>query len=248
MLKKRLVGVITVKEGLAVQSFGYRCYLPLGNPAILVENLDRWGVDEIVLQCIDGADRPDYSLLERISAKGIGTPIIFAGGIRSVADGVRVIQSGADRICLDSLLHDAPEMVEALSARLGAQALIASLPLAVEDGQLLWHDYRTGQSTVVSNSVQGLLRDKTVSEAMIIDWKNEGSAGGFDFELLQRFPLADVPLIAFGGLTDGVLLRRALEMPQVVAAAVGNSLSYRELAVHRLKEQLFGIPLRPVAE
>ena len=41
MIRKRLVGVITVKDSLAVQSFGYKNYLPLGNPEILVENLDR---------------------------------------------------------------------------------------------------------------------------------------------------------------------------------------------------------------
>ena len=32
-----------------MQSFGYRRYLPLGRPEVLVENLDRWGADEIVL-------------------------------------------------------------------------------------------------------------------------------------------------------------------------------------------------------
>ena len=53
MVKKRLVGVITVKDGWAVQSFGYERYLPLGRPEVIAENLDRWGADEILLQCID---------------------------------------------------------------------------------------------------------------------------------------------------------------------------------------------------
>jgi cyclase len=50
---KRLVGVITVKDGWAVQSIGYRRHLPMGRPEVVAENLDRWGVDEILLQCID---------------------------------------------------------------------------------------------------------------------------------------------------------------------------------------------------
>ena len=53
MLKKRLIGVITVKDDWAVQSIGYKSYLPLGKPKIIAENLDRWGVDEIICLSID---------------------------------------------------------------------------------------------------------------------------------------------------------------------------------------------------
>ena len=47
MVKKRLIGVVTIRNGLAVQSFSYSSYLPLGNPLCIIQNLDRWGVDEI---------------------------------------------------------------------------------------------------------------------------------------------------------------------------------------------------------
>ena len=40
MLKKRLIGVITVLNGWAVQSFGYKNYLPLGRPEVLAKNLE----------------------------------------------------------------------------------------------------------------------------------------------------------------------------------------------------------------
>ena len=53
MIKKRLIGVVTVKDGMAVQSFGYKKYLPLGNPKILIKNLNRWGADEILINVID---------------------------------------------------------------------------------------------------------------------------------------------------------------------------------------------------
>ncbi len=71
MLRKRLVGVVTVMGGHAVQSFRYERYLPLGRPEVLIENLDRWGADEILLQCIDrGRDGvgPDFPLLSGSAA------------------------------------------------------------------------------------------------------------------------------------------------------------------------------------
>ena len=247
MLKKRLIGVITVRDGWAVQSFGYKKYLPLGKPEVVAENLDRWGADEILLQCIDRSVRgtgPDLALLEKIGRMGLGTPLIYAGGVRTADQGVEAIKLGADRICLDAILHDEPDAIAALSQRLGAQALIAGLPLTRTQGELRWTDYRNGETRTLDEKVMSLLRDKIVSEAMVIDWKNEGLSEGFDFALLEHFPQPDVPLIAFGGLSETAQLQRALEFPQVAAVAIGNFLSYREHAVARFKEQLVGLPLR----
>ena len=247
MLKKRLIGVITVKDGWAVQSFSYKRYLPLGKPEVLAENLDRWGVDEILLQCIDRSAKfigPDFAMLEMIGRKGLATPLIYAGGVRSVDDGVEIIRRGADRICFDAILHDVPELVPELSHRLGAQALIAGLPLAVHGEGIGWLDYRTGISKPLQLELLQMLREKQVSEALLIDWQNEGCAGGFDFRLLEKFPPVNVSLIAFGGLSEASQLQAALAFPSLAAVAIGNFLNYREHSVLRFKEQLADSPLR----
>lgn len=250
MLKKRVVGVVTVRRGWAVQSFGYSRYLPVGRPDIVAENLDRWGADEILIQCIDRSFRevgPDLQVLERVARRGLSTPIILAGGIRTVADGVRCINAGADRLCLDALLHDAPAQAAEISTRLGAQAVVASLPLSIEGGLLEWLDYRSHARGGLSDTVVGLLRDKLISEALLIDWKHEGSSAGFDIRLAQHAQLASIPLIAFGGLGDATTMRSVLELPNVVACAVGNPLHYREHAIGHLKQELGTVPVRPPA-
>ena len=133
MLKKRLVGVVIIKNGWAVQSFGYDRYLPLGKPECVIENLDRWGVDEILVLCIDRSASslgPNFKLLKNIARLGLNTPLIFGGGINSVKNGIDAIQLGADRICIDSMLQDHLEEAEELTKHLGAQALIGVLPLS----------------------------------------------------------------------------------------------------------------------
>lgn len=120
MLKKRLIGVVTVRQGWAVQSFNYSRYLPLGKPEVLVENLDRWGADEILIQCIDRSVAnagPDFPLLDRLGALGLSTPLIYAGGIRNAEDAVKAVNLGADRLSVDTLLWDAPHQLEKDSAR-----------------------------------------------------------------------------------------------------------------------------------
>lgn len=147
MIKKRLIGVVTVCGSLAVQSIGYRRYLPLGNPMIIVENLDRWGVDEILIQCIDRSRNnlgPNFKLLKYISSLGLSTPLIYAGGIRNSIDAVEVIRTGADRVAVDAILWDSPLLLQQVSSELGAQALIINMPVSICDKKLFWMNYRGG--------------------------------------------------------------------------------------------------------
>ncbi len=247
MLKKRLVGVVTVKDGWAVQSMGYKRYLPLGRPECVIENLDRWGADEILVQVIDRSVNgwsPDFDLLERVARLGLQTPLIYGGGIHTVEDGVRVIQAGADRVVVDAVLHGNIAAVFGLSELLGAQAIIAALPLSWREDRLEWLDYCSGNSNPISAEVLELAQAGTVSELLLIDWRHEGRLGSFEQRLARDFPLSGVPLIVFGGISNSSQMAELLLLQNVVAIAVGNFLSYREHAIQKFKENLAAMPLR----
>lgn len=246
MLKKRLVGMVIVKDGWAVQSFGYKRYLPLGKPKCIVENLDRWGADEILVLSIDRSIRgegPDLQLIEELAKLGLETPLIYGGGIRSVSDGLKVIELGADRICVDSIMQDDIETVQELSTHLGVQAVIGILPLAWHNEKIELLDYRSKSTFILSEQ---LLHDKSrvVSELLIIDWEHEGITGGFDTKLITNLPPSDVPLIVFGGISEQHQMTELLSINCVAAIGIGNFLNYQEHAVQTLKESLTDAPLR----
>ena len=248
MLKKRLIGVITVKDGWAVQSFGYQRYLPLGRPEPLAENFDRWGADEILVLCIDRSRQgvgPDLPLLKRLGALGLATPLTYGGGIHTVEQAVTVIRSGAERLCLDAALHGDHQPIRDMAASLGTQALIASLPLSADGTDVMWYDYRARQKVLLSASGFSLFADGVVSEALVIDWLHEGKPNGFDFNLVHHFPFDEVPLIAFGGLSQSAQLASLLALPRVAAFGIGNFLSYSEHAIQAFKQQLTETALRP---
>lgn len=247
MLKKRLIGVITVKNDIAVQSFGYSKYLPLGRPEIIAENLDRWGADEILLQCIDRTSKdegPDYKTVEKIVRLGLGTPLIYAGGIRNEIDGINLIKLGAERICIDALLSRSPNSIYNLSLKLGAQALIASIPMYFNDEGLKHYNYINKEGSVFSPKILKLMEDRAISEALIIDCYGEGNRSSFNPKLIESFPFKEIPLIAFGGLSDSDQLSYLLNNSQVVAVAIGNFLNYRENAIFQYKQSLNKLLIR----
>lgn len=250
MLKKRLIGVVTVKNGWAVQSFGYRRYLPLGKPECLVENLDRWGADEILVQVIDRSVAgvgPDYELLGRLARLGLSTPLIYGGGIRTVKEGVQVIQSGADRLSVDALLHDDLSVVMGLADRLGAQAIIASMPMAMGAQELEWRNYRSKTTSPINKALSKTIEQGAVSEVLLSDWQHEGMPYGFDDALIDLFPYKKMPLIVFGGISSAEQMRGLLSRPNVAAVSVGNFLNYREHAIQQFKDALASAALRPAS-
>jgi cyclase len=247
LLKKRVIGVITVRDNLAIQSIAYQHYLPLGNPLHLVENLDRWGADEILLQVIDRSDGelgPDFELMEKVGKLGIATPIIYGGGIRSESDGARLISLGADRLVVDTLLHKDCRAIVCLSKIVGAQAIIVSLPMTWSAGRLGWYDYRSRTSKLIDLEILHFLNSEYISEILLTDWENEGRANGFSENLIDNFPATDSRLILFGGLNRGRKIRKIIQNPRVAAVAVGTFLNYEEHALQKYKRDLVGLSIR----
>jgi cyclase len=248
MLRKRLLGTVVIRQGWAVQSFGYRRWLPLGKPECVVENLDHWGADGIVVLSIDRGDQgPDLGLLERLGALGLSTPLTYGGGLRNQADARAAIRAGAERLVLDSVLQDEPSAVKAMAQSVGVQALVAALPLVRDGNGAVQHWlYRRREAVPISQAIRELVANEAVSELLAIDVIGEGDGQGFDPALLGAIEaLCDLPLLAFGGFATAEQIRLFLSRPRLAGVLVGNALNYREHAVGQLKAALTDQPLRP---
>lgn len=248
MLRKRLLGTVVVRQGWAVQSFGYRRWLPLGKPECLVENLDRWGADGIVVLAIDRGDQgPDLALIEKLGALGLSTPLTYGGGVRHEADARAAVRAGAERLVLDSVLSDNPAAVQAMAEAVGVQALVGSLPLVRDQKGHVQHWLHHKQKAIpIAPAIQELIQKEVVSELLAIDVVGEGQGQGFQQELLSAVEmLGGLPLLAFGGLATADHIRLLLRRPRVAGVLVGNALNYREHAIGHLKATLTDQPLRP---
>lgn len=86
MLKKRVIATLAVKDGIVVQSIGFRKYLPVGRPEIAVEYLNHWGIDEILYLDISASRErrgPDFAQIRK-AARHCRVPLTIGGGISQV--------------------------------------------------------------------------------------------------------------------------------------------------------------------
>ena len=240
MLKKRIVGTVIVRDNIAVQSFSYNKYLPLGDPIVLIENLERWGVDEIALVVIDrGNNGPDLELIKKISSKGLSTPLIYGGGIKKSEEAISTIRQGAERLIIDSLIFDDSEEVKEISHKIGAQALIASMPLVISDKKLKHYNYKTKQLNIISDEILHLIKSKYFSEVVAVDFKNEGGSSSYDNLILDEITkLTNLSIIPFGGISNNQICN-LLNYSNVSAVMIGNSLNYVENSILHIKNKLY---------
>lgn len=230
---KRLVGVITVKDGWAVQSIGYGRYLPLGRPEIIAENLDRWFLDEILVSVIDRSPQnagPDMELVSRIATRNLMTPLAYGGGVRGAEDALELVKRGADRICLEALFERGPDQCRAVRDAIGIQATIRALPVIKTEQGVGHYSYLSGQVLPVDPLGLQDAANPIFSELLVIDKTHDGGDANFDETLITPFANAGYQIIAFGGISAKTQVQSLFANPHVSGVAVGNSLSYRELA------------------
>jgi cyclase len=254
MASKRLIGVLTVKDGRLVKSYGYQSWRPAGRLSTALRNLDRWAADEIVVLDISRRAGLDGRVLDQIAAAGIATPLAYGGGIRSVDDLARLMDLGCDRFVVESLLFDDPATVAVLADFAGRQALIGSIPLVgTPDGWAFWRP-APGRGIALPSggpaALQAFLGGLSVSEYLVTAVVAEGQEGGFPAALpesLRGLPVASV--IWFGGL-DTPTAAACLREPATAAVAFGNPLHESELALPHLRAELRSLAgeagLRPV--
>ena len=220
-------------------SYGYTHHKPAGGLESVLRNLDRWGVDEIVVIDIShGLQAPDFSLLEQVRRTAIRTPVAFGGGIRSAEHAVAAVAQGCDRVVVETLMWQSPGEVARISDAIGQQAIIGAVPLVYSDKGVFAAPVHTATREAWSTCLKRLER-LAISELLVIDRAQEGAPGSS--QLAAHMPVSASAqmhkIIWFGGLAAqqaDQLLRRS----DTVGVAFGNPFLTTELTAHGLRLQM----------
>ena len=159
MLKRRVIPVVLVRGGQLVKGRGFDAWRPVGNPAQAVRIHQARQVDELIVIDIGATPAglgPDFNLVERL-ADGCFMPVTVGGGIRSVAQMRRLLQVGADKVCVNTAAFDDPGLIGAAARVLGSQSVCVSID--VKEGRVMTRcgTFDTGLDPVDwARSVEGL--------------------------------------------------------------------------------------------
>lgn len=249
MLKKRVIAVIFVSQGISVQSIGFRKYLPVGRPEIAAEAFNSWGVDEIVLIDMDATQHGrliQLSMVKKVASK-CSVPLTVGGGVKTVDDISRLLEAGADKVFLNSEILDGGFTLKKASQKYGCQCMVGGIDFLRLAEQPQVFDYRSRKT--ISKSIIEVLHqyiELGCGELFVNDVGRDGSGEGFDTDLMSQVSqTASVPVIWCGGAGHPDHFLQALRVPSISGVAAGNIFHFFEHSVNIIKSRAnTEIPLR----
>jgi cyclase len=111
----------------------------------LAERYNSQGADELVFLDITASSDAREIMADLVlkTARKVFIPLTVGGGIRSVADGRKIILAGADKVSVNTAAVRRPELIRELSLEFGAQAVVLAID-ARRTAAGGWHVFTKG--------------------------------------------------------------------------------------------------------
>ena len=242
MLKKRIIGVVILKDGLAVQSIGFKSFLPIGKPQILVEYLNEWGIDEIILLDISATkngNSPNYSLISSVSERCF-VPLTIGGGISKTSQIHKLMQFGADKVCLNNSIINKMDFVKEAVRTFGSQCVVASLDIKIVNKKYKLFNYL--KKEILKIDLLDFLKNLKnigIGEIFLNSVDLDGSKKGYDLDLISFVKNnVDVPVICCGGAGKPKHLLEVIRKTNANGIAAANFFNFFEHSVAITKSNI----------
>ena len=207
MPAKRIIACLDVKGGRVVKGVKFEGHRDMGDPLELARRYSEAGADEIVIYDITAsAERRtlDYRWLAGVAA-ALDTPLCVAGGIRTLDQAIAALESGADKVSVNSPALERPEFISEIAAVAGSQCVVVGV-----DSRRAWDGWEvyqyTGDTRTIRSTGRAMLdwiveaQERGAGEIVLNCMDQDGVGNGYDLDQLAaaRARLT-VPLVASGG-------------------------------------------------
>jgi cyclase len=244
----RLIPCLDVAHGRVVKGVNFVGLRDVGDPVELAKFYSDGGADELVFLDITATPEESATMTSVVAdvADVLEIPFTVGGGVRSVEDAIRIIESGADRVSLNSAALADPSLITAIARRYGSQAVVVAIDAG--DGVVHTHGGRVETTTkTIPWAVEAASRG--AGEILLTSISHDGRREGFDLELTEAVRDAiGVPVIASGGAGSAQHVADALRITD--AALIASIVHENPAGLPGLRREIqdLGIQLRPMKE
>ncbi|MBD0277940.1 MAG: imidazole glycerol phosphate synthase subunit HisF [Bacteroidota bacterium] len=251
MLAKRIIPCLDIKDGRTVKGTNFVNLRDAGDPVELAANYAEQGADELVFLDITATVEKRKTLAELVKriAHTINIPFTVGGGIRSVDDVRVLLQSGADKISINTAAYKQPQLITDIANAAGSQCVVLAIDTRQEeDGE--WYVYLNGGRTKTETKCFDWAKkavDLGAGEILLTSMNHDGTKAGFALDitklLSENLP---IPVIASGGGGTPQHFLDVFEQAHADAALAASIFHFREIEIKTLKAFLEerNIPVR----
>jgi cyclase len=191
----------------------------VGDPVNVLSIFNSFEVDEIVLLDVSAAGSGTPAKAEDLAryAEECFIPLAYGGGLGDLESIERTFSIGYEKVVLNSVLADDPEVVTKAAEVFGSQAVVASIDVR---GDTVHTHGATRDTGVDPVSWACRAEDLGAGEVLITSVDREGTMSGFDLDLVEDVAASvSIPVIAHGGAGRRKELAGPLERGAAAVAA-----------------------------
>lgn len=237
--RPRLIPRLAIKGANVIVTVNLEGLRVVGKPADLAKRYAQ-DADEILFMdavaSLYGRNQLE-SLIEETCAE-VFIPITVGGGIKTVQQCRSLLNSGADKLSINSAAIQRPELVAEAAGYFGSQAICVSIEAKrTPQG---WEAYtengrqRTGKDAIAWAHEAVRLG---AGELLITSVDREGTRRGCDLDLIRAIaPNVPVPVIAHGGIGSAADVRAVADLG--ACAALSSALHTGAATVRGIREHL----------
>lgn len=254
MLARRIIPCLDVKDGKVVKGVQFVGHEVLGDAVDMALRYRDEGADELVLYDITASAEGrtvDYNWVRDI-ARALDIPFCVAGGIRSGEQAVRCLDSGADKVSINSPALERPDLINELAEMAGSQCVVVGVDSRELDNDYYVHQYSGDPDKIRAAGRRTLdwvveARDRGAGEIVLNCMNQDGVRKGYDLTQLRLVrDLIDIPLVASGGAGATEHFTDVFEQADVSGALAASVFHKKIIHIPDLKRDLkaAGIPVR----
>ncbi|GAB6148043.1 imidazole glycerol phosphate synthase subunit HisF [Stetteria hydrogenophila] len=242
MAAKRIIPCLDVRGGRVVKGVNFQGLRDAGDPVELAARYEEEGADEIVLLDISATPEgraPLYRLVSDV-ASVLSIPLTVGGGVRGLEEFGRLLDSGADKVSVNTAAVRDPGLVARAAEEYGSQAVVVAIDAKREGGAFRVY-VSAGRIPTGLDAVEWAREVERLGagEILLTSIDRDGTRDGYDLELTRLVSSAvRVPVIASGGAGRLEHFLQALRDAGADAALAAGVFHYGVLTVRQVKEYL----------
>jgi cyclase len=251
MQSVRIVPCLDVDQGRVVKGVNFVELRDAGDPVALARRYGEEGADELVFLDITASSDDRRTMVDVVArtADEVFIPLTVGGGVRSLEDARALLRAGADKVAINSAAISRPGIIEEIAGTFGAQCVVVAID--VKRGESGFEVYSHGGRRPTGIDALGWAAEAErlgAGEILLTSMDRDGTAGGYDLELLRAVgELTSVPIVASGGVGT---LEHLLEGARAGADALlaASIFHYGTFSIGQAKAYLeeAGVELRPM--
>jgi len=269
MLAKRIIPCLDVKDGRVVKGVNFVNLRDAGDPVEVAAAYEKEGADELTFLDITASHEKRNIILDIVArtAEKVFMPLTVGGGVRDLDDIRTLLNSGADKVAINTAAAHTPEFVRSAAERFGSQCIVVAIDAKrmastrrSPDSNLSWRKlhpelFLTGNESGLSFEVYThggrnpmninvlhwakLMETYGAGEILLTSMDCDGTKNGYDLKLNRTISESlAIPLIASGGAGTLDHLFEGIAEGKADAVLAASIFHFKEFTIEETKRYL----------